>query len=548
MMGLWDLDAKLRAKVPKEDRKPDAIMIFDETKFLPAAWNADFLVFRFANLLVAWHIRSGRILYRAIDPELHREHDAIHWIDGNTLAVLGHSRDSIVDSKQNFRWCLDDDRVDILQGIPGMERPIVLAARGDILVLSRDYRKDEQDAYAQPEALVAYNVRTGNSIVFHVMNRVVPGTTRLRYARLDTGELVVIDGDHLVCLRVEDGVSWSERVETSLGSMLTVSEDWSSHSRFAIIGNARWMHVDLSGSSPCIRITSHDFEWGAACELIGDELLVWEDDNGMSEMGHPGQFVLFRRDAVGHWVSDPSTHMEALVAEIWHQNNTDNKAFFSSETGFSTTRLGEFFLVGQRNAVWCFRQDRLELTDTLHGPIDAESFWLRGSNLYFDDSNNSDLMYSTSCVEGKFGPLTLSPRTSLLREGEVSCVNVRPFRDMAHGPLRRSRLFTVGEPVEGWTSRDGAFQGQARDHVCFTGPRGQEARWYGLHDCRFLRHRIDYASLPGRNLFESFGGEGDVHSLVLDGQTYFVCEEDGSAWLVKLITPDSKISEQGASA
>jgi hypothetical protein len=106
----------------------------------------------------------------------------------------------------------------------------------------------------------------------------------------------------------------------------------------------------------------------------------------------------------------------------------------------------------------------------------------------------------------------------------------------------------VGEPVEGWTAWDGAFDGQARHHVSFTGPHGQEARWYGLHDCRILRHRINYSTLPGRNLFEVFGGEGDVHSLVLDGLIYFVCEEDGSAWLVKLIMQNSNLYESGLSA
>jgi hypothetical protein len=110
---------------------------------------------------------------------------------------------------------------------------------------------------------------------------------------------------------------------------------------------------------------------------------------------------------------------------------------------------------------------------------------------------------------------------------------------MSLGPLRGSRLFAVGEPVDGWTVLDGALESQARHHISLTGPEGLEARWYGRRDCRILRHRIDFTKLPGRDLFDFFRAEGEVHSLVLDGRIYFVCEEDGSAWLVKLIMPES---------
>jgi hypothetical protein len=144
-------------------------------------------------------------------------------------------------------------------------------------------------------------------------------------------------------------------------------------------------------------------------------------------------------------------------------------------------------------------------------------------------------MHAASLVDGSFGPLASMPRESIFQSGEIPLVNVRPFRDMALGPLRGSRLFVVGDPAEDWTVWDGAFKGQARDHLCFAGPDGQEARWYGLHACRILRHRIDYRHLPGRDLFQNFGGEGDVRSLVVDDDVYFVCEDDGSGWMVKLI-------------
>jgi len=542
MMGLRDLEANLRAKVPPADRIPDGIMDFNWEDFLPVAWNDDFLVLSFAHLLVAWHIRSGRIIYRVIDPTQHRNSAAIRWSGANNLAVIGHSRSKVVDPTQNFVWRLDDNSTEILR-VPGMERPVLLAARGDILVLSRDYRYDtNQGDYAQPEPLVAHNLRTGTSIIFHTMNRVVGYTKMFLHTWLDTGELVVIDGDYLVCLRVDQGVSWEERVETSFGSMLTVVEDSKHKDRYAIVGNKRLMHIELGDRLPVLQWIAHDFEWGAACELTGDELFLWEDDNAMNESGNVGRFGLWRRKEVSGWSLDPDTFVEAICGEALD---------FDMMSPYAATQVGGFFLIGQTGKLFCFSAGEsgcLGLRDTLQGPFDGKTLWIRGETLYVPDVQDGTAMYASSFSGGRFGSLTLIPSSSLLREGEVAYVNVRPFRDMAFGPLRGSCLFVVGEPVEGWTAWDGAFDGQARHHVSFTGPHGQEARWYGLHDCRILRHRINYSTLPGRNLFEVFGGEGDVHSLVLDGLIYFVCEEDGSAWLVKLIMQNSNLYESGLSA
>ncbi len=534
-LGLWDLEVNLRAKVPQAERDIKHRDNWDN--FLPVAWNEDFLVFSFAHLLVAWHIQSGRIIHLVIDPNLHRQSAAIRWCGNNTLAVVGHSRSRIVDPTQNFMWHLDENCIESLR-VPGMERPVLLAARGDILVLSRDYRYDtNQGDYAQPEPLVAHNIHTGISIIFHTMNRVVHNSKIFRHTWLNTGELVVIDGDYLVCLRVDHGVLWEERVETSLGSMLTVVEDWKHKDRFAIVGNRRLIHIDLGHPTPLLQTITHDFEWGAACEFTGDELFLWEDDNAMNEEGNVGRFALWRRIDGSGWSIDQNTFVEAICSEALD---------FDMMSPYSATRLGGFILIGQSGTVFCFgvnESGHIGLMDTLQGSFDSENMWVRGEMLYVQHAQDETAMYACSFSEGLFGPLTLIPRTNLLRESEEEYVNVRPFRDMALGPLRGSCLFAVGEPVDGWTAWDGRFEGQERHHVRFSGPNGQEARWYGLHNCRILRHRINYSSLPGRNMFEDSRGEGDVRSLVLDGLIYFICEEDGSAWLVKLILPNPKLFE-----
>lgn len=534
-LGIQDLEASMRAKLPHADRQPDGILIPNWDSFVLVTRNEEFFVFSFANFLVAWHIQSGRILHRVIDPWFHRNRASIHWIRHNTLAILGHSRDCTVDATQNFWWSLDEDTTEYLQ-VPSMESPIILAARGDILILSRDHLYDlNQGDYAQPEALIAYNTRLGTSTVFHVMNRVNDHAAMFRHTWLDTGELVVIDGEYLVCLSVDQGVPYCERAETSLGSMLTVVEDCKHEDRFVIIGNRRLMHIDLSALSPMYQMVSHGFERGAACELAGDELLIWEDDNAMNEEGNIGRFGLWRKNASNDWSLDPNTFMQFLGAEA---------PGFDWFTPYVAAWARSFVLIGQSGNLHCFylcESGQPKLKDTLRGSFDASTFWIRGETLYIPDAQDEAAMHTCSFSEGRFGPLNPYPRAKLLDTGEVDRVNVRPFRDMVPGPLRGSSLFLVGEPHDGWTAWDGAFEGQAHDHVCFTGSQGQEARWYGLHDCRILRHRIDFAGLPDRDLFKLVGSEADVHSLVLDGHIYFVCEADGSAWLVKLIIPKTKI-------
>ena len=529
MMGLRDLEASLRAKVPPAAVQPQGVSFSNWDDFIPLQSNDTYQVFKFAHLLVAWQLRSGRVIYCEVEPLLHRESQAIRWGGPNTLVVLGHERSRAVEPAHNFLWHLDDDTREVL-AVPALERPVILASRGDVLILSRDYRYDtNQGDYAQSEPLIAHDLATGTSRVIHDMNRVVGYTSMFRHAWLPSGELVVLDGDNLVCLRTDQGALWQDRVDTSLGSMLTVVEDVQHASRFMIMGNRRCLHIDLSGPSPSVQAMAHDFEWGAACELAGDLLFLWEDDNAMSEIGMPGQFVLWRRDGKGRWAPDPATFMEFLCAEA---------PDFDMMSSYAATRLGDVFLIGQSGFVHAFEvgeAGHLVLRDTLKGPFEAETFWIRGDTLYVPDAQDEAVMHAASQVDGRFGPLTAMPREDIFQPGEIPLVNVRPFRDMAAGPLRGARLFVVGDPAEDWTVWDGAFKGQARDHLCFAGPDGQEARWYGLHACRILRHRIDYRHLPGRDLFQNFGGEGDVRSLVLDDDVYFVCEDDGSGWMVKLI-------------
>jgi hypothetical protein len=281
---------------------------------------------------------------------------------------------------------------------------------------------------------------------------------------------------------------------------------------------------------------NHEF-FTSAGELLGDELLIWEDFNEHTSMGQHGKFQLWRRDADQIWVPDPKFQMELLIMEA-RFHGTSAVHDFNGEYSYTATRFGDFILIGQRCAIFAFGPDesgQLELKDALAGPINLEMFWIRGSTLYFPDSKPKNTMYSTSWIDGKFSPLTVVPWDHLLGPGEVSHVNVRPFRDLLCGSMSDARMFIVGESVDGWTAWDGAFEGQSADHIGFTGPAEREARWYGAGECRFLRHRIDYQEIEGREFISRWSFEGDAHSLVLDGRIYFVCEQDGSAWLVKLI-------------
>jgi hypothetical protein len=525
-LGLRDIEADLCALLQQAGQNPVDMLFRDG--FVPLGSNRDHLIFRFrvrsdnisSHLLVAWNFQSGRVIHREIDEKL-----TFAW-SSSKLVVIG-------EYGRHFIWCLDDDSTESLR-LPVIDRPVLLTAHGDVLVLSSGYTWGMDEGYlGKPDPLVAHNIQTGNSTVFYFINRVIHGQSMFRHTWLDTGELVVIDGDYLVCLRVDQGVPWSDYVETSFGSMLTVVEDCRQEGQYAIVGTRRLMHMDLAGPSPSIESVAHPCEFGAICELAGDDLLIWEDDNERNSQGNFGRFGLWRRDTMGKWHLDPATFVENLLLE----NNS-----FNPMRPYAMARVGGDFLVGQAGVVFCFglcESGYLELRDTLRGPFNAETIWIRGETLYFPDAEDDAVMHAAAFSCSLFGPPIPIARSSLLQEGEVAFMNVRPFRDMSLGPLRGSRLFAVGEPVDGWTVLDGALESQARHHISLTGPEGLEARWYGRRDCRILRHRIDFTKLPGRDLFDFFRAEGEVHSLVLDGRIYFVCEEDGSAWLVKLIMPES---------
>ena len=111
---------------------------------------------------------------------------------------------------------------------------VILSANNDTLILSRDTRWDTDEGdYAQAEPIVSFNLKTSQSLVIYSSNRVVEHTRSFPHAWISDNQLVVMDGTDLVCLMTNQGIMWDSYEEKSLGSMVTITEDWQNEHRFA---------------------------------------------------------------------------------------------------------------------------------------------------------------------------------------------------------------------------------------------------------------------------------------------------------------------------
>jgi hypothetical protein len=273
---------------------------------------------------------------------------------------------------------------------------------------------------------------------------------------------------------------------------------------------------------------------GAVSELRGDELLMWLDVNGLYESGGPGTFKLHRRDAQGHWAPDEASTLIALAAEC---------PDFDPWLTYSVTPCGDLFLVCQGEGIHSFRPnaDRPDeasvysytLVDSLTGPEIAHPYWVRGDTLYFTDPDDDDQVYACDLSEGAFGPLRPMARTDMFEAGEVMYANVRPYRDMAIGPMRDARLYMITEEAGTWTCFDGAgWRGSPTAYVSFYSDTAGMVRWFGRKPCRFIPHRISFPLLGERDFFAGRGE--DLHSLCVDDRLFFVCEADGTASVLQV--------------
>ena len=490
------------------------------------AANSCYMVFMLTNGLSALCTSTGQVTTFPLTEKSQFTHE---WLSENKLVLLIHDRFAAKNEGQNCVWDIDQNKK-LELSVPNLERMVVLSSNEDTLILSRDMRYDTDEGdYAQVEPLVLYNLKTNKSLVIYAMNRVIGNTKNFSHTWLDNNQLVVMDGTDLVCLMTSQGVEWEQYEETSLGSMVTITEDWQNEHFFAAIGTERAQYFDLTEDVPKISRFSHSMTLGAVGELSGKKLTLWEDCNGLYESGGFGQFVSWQQDPKGCWQIDDSTLLEFLIAECPDFDGFDS---------YTVTPVGDLLVLCQGDNIHTFASDENSgsmLVDSLQGEPVCQPFWVRGNALYFQDEVDPNQFYEILIDNGYFGEATPIKRENVFNPDEVAFQNIRPYRDMNYGPMKKSQLFKLGTAVDGWTVLDAVLNDQPREYITFIGPYGEQVRWFSTRDCRILPHRISFTELEGRQLFGRNALTKDMYSISMDEKIYFIALADGSVQVVKLI-------------
>ena len=490
------------------------------------AANSSYIVFKLTSGLSAYCMSTGQV---TSFPLTEKREFTRKWLSENKLVLLTHDRSLVKNEGENCVWDIDQNKNTELS-VPNLERMVILSSNENTLILSRDMRYDTDEGdYAQVEPLVSYNLKTNKSLVIYAMNRVIGNTKNFPHTWLDNNQLVVMDGTDLVCLMTSQGVEWETYEETSLGSMVTITEDWQDENFFTAIGTERAQYFDLTEDVPKISRFSHSMTLGAVGELSGKKLTLWEDCNGLYESGGFGQFVTWQQDLKGCWQIDDSTLLEFLIAECPDFDGFDS---------YSVTQVGDLLILCQGDNIHTFASDESAgsiLVDSFQGEPVCEPFWVRGNALYFQDEFDPNQFYEILINNGYFGHATPITRESVFKPDEVAFQNVRPYRDMNYGPMKKSQLFKLGTAVGGWTIIDAVLDDQPRVYITFIGPFGEKVRWFSTRDCRILPHRISFTELEGRQLFGGNAHPEDTYSISIDEKIYFIALADGSVQVVKLM-------------
>ena len=490
------------------------------------AANSDYMVFMLTDGLSALCMSTGRVVSF---PLTKGSQFTRQWLPENKLVLLAHDRFVAKPQGQNYLWDIDQNKYQELL-VPNLERMVILSANKDTLILSRDLRYDTDEGdHAQTEPLVSYNLKTAESLVIYSMNRVVENTKSFSHTWLENNQLVVMDGTDLVCLITCQGVAWEQHEETSLGTMVTITEDWQNEYCFAATGTDQAQYFDFTHQIPKISRFRHTLTLGAVGELSGKNFTLWEDCNGLYESGGFGQFANWQQDPKGCWQIDEATLLEFLIAECPNFDGFDS---------YDVTPVGDLLLLCQDDNIHSFFSDEssgIILIDSLQGDPVRRPFWVRGSAIYFQDEDDPNQFYEVLIDKGCFGEANPIKRENVFKPDEVAFQNIRPYRDMEFGPMKTSQIFKLGTPVAGWTLLDAGLNEQPREYIEFIGPHGEQVRWFGARDCRILLHRISFTELAGRQLFSRNAQTENMYSIVLDGKIYFMALADGSVQAVQLI-------------
>jgi hypothetical protein len=513
----------------------------ESTKYSPPHW------------VIAYHPHRGMLCKRQLLMDSSSNVSA-QFISDSTLRIL-ESGTQLQSQSVLSTWNLDEDEFHDTdyEGLSNFE---VLTLNGETSIVSRRSHYDmDSGSHSVPEPIISID-KDGDLYHLCTMNLVVDYEDEFIFSWINDRQIVVLDQENLVCLNIREGDrEYSAEIDQNIGGLVTVSESWNDQQIFAITGTKAIQIINNQALPPSQVFIPHEYSPGAISELIGDELILWSADRGMSESGNGGGFIKFLyRDK--EWVSlDPTaydSYFGAFLAECKDYDGYLN---------IDVTPMDDYLLISYEDHISLFKNsgkiDYLALDtmqvkpeykylDFISHPFLKNGFWVIDGEIIFADDNNQEYF-----VDYQFYKLTVLPNHQFsevkpiaipqaLAVAPLEGVVARKYRAFTKPLPNLLKIFYVGEPLKTLTCFDGSVNGYPKNYVEFR-VNHQMIRWYGRQLVRFIPHRVSSQDQSSREFFEPYGGF-PLLSMAVDEKFFFITESDGTASLIGLYSPDELIN------
>ena len=460
------------------------------------------------------------------------------FVEDSLLVCIPEHRDETLNPDKSFLWDIDKDMNSNIV-IPQIRFPDILESSSPHIIISRDYMWDTDRGYlAQPEPLICFNTRTQTATKIYSVDRVSNGGCK--FCWLNDTTLLFFDKKSLVSVDITRGIPFHPREDTSLGTKVTVSEDWLNQACFLLTGNQGMIHIDLSNKTkPIISNINHEFNLGANSELIGDEIVIWNDQNGEGEIGHPGDFTVYRKSLDNNTLwKDYGDNRGALVAELTSPR-------FDMDSSYLVTRVLDLFLISQGHNFWLTNQlsyargeifclDSLQIDSNLiFDGTESIEFWIRENRIFLRVNNNPESWLYVDVVDKKFTKVQGITFDRIFPDNLIPFRNCRPFRALNNKVKEiRTSLFKVGDTNGYWICNDSSSSEKNLSHqISFVGAHNEKSVWFSRFDCKLIPHRISFCLTDPPTYQERIRS----YSISLDKNIFFVLESNGEASVVEII-------------
>ncbi len=461
------------------------------------------------------------------------------FIDESILICIPEHNEEKLDTSGGFSWNIDRNIISMIN-IPNIRSPTILASNNPYAIISRDYIWDtDRGFFVQPEPLICFDISTESSRKVYSVDRISNGGCK--FCWFDKSTLLLLEDNSLVSIDVAGGLPSQTSEDTSLGAKVTICEDWLDCTQFLATGNQGMTHISLTDKNkPIVSSINHQFRLGANSELIGDEIIVWNDQNGEGEVGHFGDFTLFHKskDNYTTWLED-NDDRGALIAEL-------SCPEFEMDYSYLVTRIGELFLISQRRNFWLTRQemsivssepfqlDSLQIdSDLVFEGTDSIEFWIHQNRIFFKVMNKPISWLYVDVVSGQFTALQKTTFDQIFPTDLIPFENCRPFRALNKNASKiRTSLFKVGRSNGYWVCNDSSTSAMIPHNlILFEDGHSVEVKWYSRFNCKFIPHRISFCAIDQPSYCEQI----EQFSISLDRNIFFILESTGEPVVIEIL-------------